>query len=372
MTKFGKFAALMLCVVMMFTFASCRTENENVLVYTDQNGKEVAIRSALYMLYQIDATSQYQDEYDEQTTTSVETDTDTDEQVNYEETSIGDKSYNEWVQEKALELCAQHAFIEIDFENAGLTLDADAQSNVESAIEQQWDSYSEYFEKNGIAKSTFEIYITNLYKRDLLFDHYYGKGGSKEVSTDEMGKYLLDNALLVNVLSYSTVTYDESYNQVAVDEATVEANTAVIKSCIDKLNAGEDYASVRAYYFKAVGEEDTADVSTSTAKYPYATVVGNSDTGLSTFEKYDELAKVEIGKAAFFETDTAIALMQRLDMNEDLDYCVESNKDTIIHDLKDDEFDELCNTGAAEYDCAKNDSALKFYRADKLQLETEQ
>lgn len=373
MTKFRKIAALMLCVVMLFTFASCRTENENVLVYTDASDNEVAIRSALYILYQIDAAGEYQTEYDEQTTTAVESDTDTtsETEVDYAKTSLDDKTYNEWVEEKAIALCAQYAYVELEFDKAELSLDEATSSEIDSAIEQQWGSYSEYFEKNGVAKSTFNMYITNMYKQELLFDHYYGEGGSKEVSADEMGKYLLDNSILVQHLSYATVTYDESYQQVQADEATVTEYTNLLKGYADRLNKGEDYAKLRAEYFTAIGETDSTDISGIDAKYPYASVMGKEDTGINPFEEYDQVAELNYGQAKFIETDSALLVMQKVDMNEDLDYCVETNKDTIIHNLKDDEFEEMCKTGADGYTCSKNTSAIKFYRADKLQLDAE-
>ena len=65
MTNIKKIVALLLCVVMTLGFTACRTENESAVVYKTESGREVAIRSALYILFQIDADADYKEEYDE-------------------------------------------------------------------------------------------------------------------------------------------------------------------------------------------------------------------------------------------------------------------------------------------------------------------
>ena len=108
MTNIKKIVALLLCVVMTLGFTACRTENESAVVYKTESGREVAIRSALYILFQIDADADYREEYDAQ----AKTETATDAEVDYTKTELDGKKYNEWVQEKAFEYAGEFAFVE--------------------------------------------------------------------------------------------------------------------------------------------------------------------------------------------------------------------------------------------------------------------
>ena len=64
MTNIKKIVALLLCVVMTLGFTACRTENESAVVYKTESGREIPVRSALYILFQIDADADYKEEYD--------------------------------------------------------------------------------------------------------------------------------------------------------------------------------------------------------------------------------------------------------------------------------------------------------------------
>lgn len=375
MIRLKKSAALLLCAVMLFSFASCRTENENAVVYSDADGNSVEVRSALYILYAMDAMSEYQSEYSEQTTTTTvaesETDTAAGEEtttVNYANTSLDDKTYNEWVQDRALELCSEYAFVEIEYEKAQLSFTEDQTSSVKSTVDQYWSSNEKLYTKNGVAKSTLKLYIDNMQKKQALFDHYYGEGGSKEIPMDNIKSYLTENCLLVQFLSYSLQGYDSSGNTTSPTDEEKAEYKELLNGYVTRLNAGEDYAKVRAEYFEKIGQTDSVSAEGSTAKYPYAMVMGDEDSSINPFEKFDEVKALEIGKAKLIETDSMYSVMQRVDLNADLDYCAKENASAVRHEMKDDEYEKLIENGGSELTADKNSSAINYYRADKLAL----
>ncbi len=378
MTMLKKLAAVALCVAMLFSFASCRTENESALVYSDGEGNTVQVRSALYMLNALNAMSEYQSKYAEQTTTAApETKTDVDGEqptttVNYADTKLEDKSYNEWVQEKAIESCNEYAYVEIEFKKAGLSFTDEDNSTVTQNVESFWQQGQSVYEYNGIAKTTVQLSVENSVKKDKLFKHIYGEGGSKAVPTDDVKKYLKENCQLVNYLSYSIQgNYDSTGNYVAPDESQLKEIKSVLEGFAAEINNGTDYATVRKEYFTKIGEQDSATPDKD-AKNPYAMVMGKADSKVRPFEKYDDVAKLQVGKAGFFDTSSVYTVMQKLDINSDLDYLAKTNRDDVVLELKNDEFDKTVKEAGAKLTCDKNSGALNAYRADKLSLTGDQ
>lgn len=376
MMKLKRAAALLLCAVMLVSFAACRTENENAVSYTDSDGNTYGVRSALYILYAMDTMSEYQTEYAKQTTTTTAaetaTDTTTTTTVNYNETKLENKSYNEWVQDKALESCAEYAYVESEFKKASLSFTDDQTTAVTNTVDQYWSSNKNLYEQNGIAKTTLKLYVENKQKREALFNHYYGDGGSKEVKTDAIKKYLKDNCLLVQFISYSLYSYDSSGQTKAVSDTDKTEYKSLLESYATRLNAGGDYAAIRAEYFNKINQKDTVSVEGSKAKYPYAMVMGDAESSINPFEKFDEIKALEIGKSKFVETSSMYAVMQRVDLNADLDYCAEQNATNVRHELKDDEYDSFLSENASKLTADKNSGALNTYRASKLKLKADE
>ena len=71
MTMLKRVAAVLLALATLLTFAACRTKDE--AAFTFSNGTDnVKIKTALYMCYLIDATGDFQSEYDTQAAETAE------------------------------------------------------------------------------------------------------------------------------------------------------------------------------------------------------------------------------------------------------------------------------------------------------------
>ena len=368
MTNIKKIVALLLCVVMTLGFTACRTENESAVVYKTESGREIPVRSALYILFQIDADADYKEEYDAKAT--KETDTDAKE-TDYTKTELDGKKYNDWVEEKALEYASEFAFVEAKCAELNIELSDEQKSSVTNALTQLWDSNKKFYEKNCVAKSTLETYITIMQKQEALFDYYYGVEGKEPISDEQVKEYLTEHGILVQYLSYSKQGYNQAGETQTISDETKKEYTTVFKGYVDRLNKGEDYAKIRAEYLKKIGEEETVDTKGSTLKYPYAMYMSDEEASINPFDYYDEVAALEVNKAAFYENDGALFVMQKVDLQADMDSVLKNNASKVRHNLKDEDFDKIVEDGAKALTCEKNTSALEFYTADKLKLDQE-
>ena len=71
MTMLKRVAAVLLAIATLLTFAACRTKDEAAFTFSNGTDK-VKIRTALYMCYLIDATGEFQSEYDTQAAETTE------------------------------------------------------------------------------------------------------------------------------------------------------------------------------------------------------------------------------------------------------------------------------------------------------------
>ena len=367
MTNIKKIVALLLCVVMTLGFTACRTENESAVVYKTESGREVAIRSALYILFQIDADADYREEYDAQ----AKTETATDAEVDYTKTELDGKKYNEWVQEKALEYAGEFAFVEAKCAELEIELNDEEKSSATNALTQTWDNNKKFYEQNFVAKSTLETYITIMQKQEALFDYYYGAEGIEPITDEQVKEYLTKHGILVQYLSYNKQTYNESGETETISDETKNEYTTTFKDYIKRLNKGEDYAKIRAEYLKKIGEEESVDTTNSTLKYPYAMYMSDEESDINPFDYYNEVSELEVNKAGFYENDGALFVMQKVDLQADIDSVLKDNASKVRHNMKDEDFDKTVEDGVKTLTCEKNTSALEFYTADKLKLETE-
>ena len=100
--------------------------------------------------------------------------------------------------------------------------------------------------------------------------------------------------------------------------------------------------------------------------------MSDEESEINPFDYYEDVAKLEVNKAGFYENDGALFVMQKVDLKADIDSVVKNYASKVRHNLKDEDFEKTVEDGVKTLTCEKNTSALEFYTADKLNLETEE
>lgn len=374
MASVKKFVALLLCMAVILGFAACRSKDESALIYGNLNASKgdaangrIDIRSALYILYNFDAVDEFKEKVNETTTTGESTS-----DIEYEAAEVDDKSYDEWVEARTVEKCAEYAYVELQFDQLQLSFEEDELQDIDDYVEWVWEDGASYgyrdktiYEANGVSLNTLKAYYRNYQKRLKLFDYYYDEDGSKALSEASIKEYMDENYVLVNNLSYSFTNSDGS----TVSDEDKSAKKTLFEGYQTRLENGESFATIKAEYDQLIAEEQGSTTTTTTTsaagpKDPNGSIYGSENTQYAS-DDFNDIHAMKNGEVKIFETDSAYLLVVRRNILDD-SYYYDNLLSTLRHEMKDDEFDQFISEEAANLDFEKNNGAINYYTPDKL------
>ena len=106
---------------------------------------------------------------------------------------IDDKDGTQWVKDRAKESLQQMYYVDQKFEDLGLELSDEDQSQISSLTSYQWSYYGKVYDQYGIAKTSLErAYAEFIVKYQKIFNTMYGKDGEKAVSDEEIRTFYED------------------------------------------------------------------------------------------------------------------------------------------------------------------------------------
>ena len=306
--------------------------------------------------------------------------------------TIGGVSAEEWVKNKTIEHCRTHAAANKLFDEYGLSLTEEDKTAIDETVTSAWndenmyaqyiygvDVLGDYYESLGVGEKSFEEVQTNGYKQQAIFDYLYREGGTMAVSAEEINAKILSDYALV--LSFE------------VDPAYGKA-----QDYVDMLDGGADFTEVKQTYDTAEAvaeiEEAMAEAEENGEEYdgtlPEDVVVAASEIAdLQTVVAVDEtypsedyvkevfamttgenklITVSEETTASDGTTTTAISyyVVKKLDIAADTEL-METYSDTVLYDMKSEEFTESLKTKGEGYSVTENAAAIKLYTIDKLE-----
>ncbi len=337
MKLFKKSIAIILAVVFVLTLTACHSKDEVALTI-----EGIDIKTGLYLNALVDCDSDAKVIVDEQLAAKEESGAATSEETDYYSQQIEGLDFTEYVKLKALERCKEFAYYQKLVNDGVIKLTDEEIANAETYAEQYWDyyGYGYLYAANGISVDTFkQVMIYSAYS-NAYFMHLYGEGGEKEVAKATIKENMLDNYALAYVL---TSTY--------VDGATEDSKAALrakLEGYGKRLQQGEDYLKI---YNELNGTNEKAPEKTEDGpKNQYAQVIGEGDTA-----DFDEVYEMKVGDYKVFESEdkTSVTLYVRLDIQSD-DYYLTYLNDTILMDLKQEEFEKDLKTVLADFKVEEN------------------
>lgn len=296
--------------------------------------------------------------------------------------TIEDKPAREWINDKAVESMRKYAAVENKFAELGLSFKNKEDELVKITAEQWWEYLGEYYEEIGVSEQSYLDIGVNSEKELALFDYYYGEGGEREISEDDIRTYLKDTYARIkyiempltdgegNILKSDdkadVLTMAEDYIERAKNGESFEAISKEYADYFASLSASEDESAEDTndseYFFTEEEDSDNSD----TEEVNYGIVVTKESTipAASVIEKVfsGDLAE---GEYAIVEEYEVCYIVYRMDLFADEEY-FENNESSARHALKDDEFDELVNGWIKEQTVVINNDSLDRYKIDKL------
>lgn len=352
MNTLKRVAALLVVAIMILSLAACHPKDETALSIGD-----VKITSALYMSALMNADGEARTKVDEKLAEEKE-DTTSTEEVDYFSQELDEKSFTDWVKDRALDICLENMAYEIKCAENDLSLTEEEEKEIDTYIDYYWINYGyqTYYESNGVSKETFKKSLRYGYLANAYFEFLYGEGGEKAVAADEVTKTMEENFLIANVLTASLTGVEET------EVATLKAKFADYEA---RLNKGAAFSEIyNEYYEIKETAEDTAQEETDAPKDKYASVLGSEDTEYAN-ENFETAKKMAVGEIKLITTDSTLTLLIRGDMMSD-EYWTENLTTPTLVLLKGEEFDKDIDTYIETLDYKKNNYAINRFKVKNI------
>ncbi len=355
MNTLKRFSALVLGLALVVVcFAGCHEKNEIAVKIGDNQFTSGYYSCALFF-----ANQQAKSIVDEQLTESAKAN------VVYTDQKVNNVEYVKWVKDTAISTLKETAFVKDACKKANVTLTAEDTESAKLFADTQWEESGTMFEANGIGKETFRQYVADAYLKDAYFEHIYGKGGEKEISTDELKKQLTEHYGLINILTadFSKLKEDER-------DKKREKFKEYEKSLTEKTRTFEEiYNEV---YKEENGEEHKHEEPKEGEKAPkdtHAMLISDTNTNLS-FSKYDDVKDLKAGevKIITLEEDAGLLLVLKKDVLEDPFYLEEYDSE-LRFEIKEEEFENNVKTQASTLKADVNDFAVNQFDVKKIVTE---
>ncbi len=356
MKKFKSLLAVILVLLLMFSFTGC-IHKQNEIAVEVGNTKFTAAQYSYALLM---ADSEAQSLVDEQlkeagTDTSVTA-------VDYYAQKIEDTDYVTWVENRAIEMLSEYAAYEQHFTEAGLTLDDEAKSEIESYAEYYYPYYQAVYEANGIAKETYIKMLTYDIYADEYFTYLYGKEGSKEIPAEDVNKAFSESYRIALVLQTDVTEMEEAdLNNAKADLEHYKEHLEKGESIVDVYNEFNGLSEETAETGNSPAE-DEADVVSILADPEF-------DSGYG-IDFWTDVKDITAGKAQILEAEqdgtSYLRLVYIVEIAEDDTSYVEQMDANIRWVLKNEEFKADISAFASGMNVVKNKYAMSAFKVKDI------
>lgn len=148
-----------------------------------------------------------------------------------EKASIDSKDSADWIQEKATEYCRDFVAAEKEFDKIGEKLTDEELSEIEESVEAALGN--KLLTENGIGEESIRKMVTNGYKIDHIFDHYFGIGKENGCTEDELKEYFIENTARIK---YIPIKLTDSEGKALGDDEKHKLDSK-IKEWVSEINS---------------------------------------------------------------------------------------------------------------------------------------
>lgn len=396
--NFKRLAAALSAAVIALSLSGC-IDNGSLMTV---DGSE--IRNGVYINYLLSATSSAQTKVDEENS-AAETESETDEETDFWSSTVEGKDVSEWIKDNTLKSVRGHIGVQRLCEQFGIELTDEEITEINTQSNETWegtDLYTQYvygfattgdlYEARGISLESYREIIRVAMLRNKLFLYYYGDEGEFAVPEDEYDEYVNENYAAVRVMQLS---YTDYMGNELTDDEEIQAVKDTAKDYAERFNGGEEYELVRYDYELAKAQdsarqsamdsfsEENADglspdeyIENAAAAATY-TVPDDADyynelVSKSSSDYSDDVTNYiftlsrNVNKAYVYEDEKASYVVVRMEMSS-LEGWEDSYHETVIQQMRGDEFNDLLERESAGYNIRQNDYLVnKKYTPKKV------
>ncbi|MBR2489633.1 MAG: hypothetical protein IKB45_04095 [Clostridia bacterium] len=339
MKNLKRVLAMLLVAVLLFSFAGCHKKDEIAVTVGD-----VKFTSAYYMCALMSADGEAKTKVDEKLAEKEDSDSTSTEEVDYYSQKIDGKKYEEWVEERAIEMLKEIAAYKILCKENKLEIDKETASSAEMYASYYWSSYGygAYYEPNGVGQATYTNFMKDSYYSELYFEHLYGKEGEKALAEDKVKSTIYDNFIIANVLEGAITSEMKDADKTALKTkfdgylADLKAGKKTFEEIYKTHNNIKDEEEKK----EETTEDKTDEEKPAEPKDKYATILGAKETTYES-EHYDTVKAMATGEIKLIEKEdkSGYVLVVKQDIKAD-EYYLENLDSTARHMLADEEYEK--------------------------------
>ncbi len=277
---------------------------------------------------------------------------------------IDKKNAIDWIYDKAKEQAVKCLTVESLCKANKVEPNETEAESMEDNYKSLFDAgYMGIYEQLGIGADTFvDLNGTYNLKYEALFDHIYGKDGSKEIPDSEISKYFTENYTSYYYIPYSLKTTNEDNEEEDIDDETKDNVTTNFAKYAKELNEGKSTDDIDAEYLEDFDVETSPSIKATTI--------------MSDGNVPEDVQKVikELGdkKATVKTIDDVHYLIYKGSISEEAKQLIDGTSenttvtaDTIRHKMKDDEFDKYVESEEKKIKYDMNDACMSKYTVER-------
>ena len=276
---------------------------------------------------------------------------------------IDGQSASDWIVQEADRLVKEFLYVEREFANRQLELTEDDKLSVQNQLAYQWQYLESAYEKNGVAKSSLELVLTNTMKRQAIFKDIYGEGGAQEVSEADLKTAFEEEYLKTRMITFSKKSSSGS----ELTESELSELETLARSYFDRAKNGEDMEKLIVERETELAEANDTELSHDHSEVTDHAGILNYEDSTMTDEVKEKFQNAKNDEILYIDDEAYIIVAQKQDIladSEDFD----EYRDTVLNLLKGEEFDQMITEQIASLTPSYNSAALSRYTPKNLKL----
>ena len=225
---------------------------------------------------------------------------------------------------------SRYVTINSEFNNRGLSVDSEEKGALSTHVNNLWHLYGNYYNEIGVSKQTiYKIELSKKYESVLLANYY------NDVKEDDLKAYFKENYMGIRFVTGYLFTINEQGESIAM---TDEQKQTVIDS----------YTSTATLINEGTVIEEAVSSIDENAEI-YNALINNFDDGTFPQGFFDQVKKLDAGKAGAITIDDYIFLVQRIDAFDKTYGYYEKNRIACLEAMKGEEFSKIIDNWSKNY-----------------------
>lgn len=346
-TKVKKSVAAVFCAAMLMSTAACSSDTS----WSIKNDSET-LSIGTYIYYMSTAFDEAKEKTDAKGNDILSA-------------TIENKTGDQWIKDRAKELCVEQLTIDKLVEDNKVKVTDDDLSSYTSYITQMWPYIKGTYEPMGVSQDSFKKAVAEKsVKKDKLFEALYNTGGKLAVDDKEIEEYFLNNYTNYTIISKSLTTVNEDGTSKAMTDEEIET------------------VKVELQEYERIINNDKKSMDDVIAKYkennetesdPTQSYVQNLSNSTASEELTNAIKKLDDGKSTTLKLDSTYYFIYKGAIKDEVKKLTDkddtSTRFSVLHELKDDDFEDYIAKQAKELKYEQNDAAFAKYTPSRVVTE---